>query len=228
MDIPLIKLDDAHKHLLDRDGAIAMAANFQDAIDLVNELINYGTNLVVRAFASSNRDLKAISVLFVQLRQFLMHLDGVSVLLATGNCGTADLQLRSLLEGAHLIEWTLAKDTEAKIQHLYVANLRRRREWDNSVISGTPEFTKHFDVTGGLKIAPEDLKEVTAESAQIDTLLSKPPFDTVNAKFAANYSQKGFDEPWYKVYGAASIRSIADELARRKEYTRTSIPCCLA
>jgi hypothetical protein len=219
MDIPLIKLDDAHKHLLDRDGAIAMAANFQDAIDLVNELVNYGTNLVVRAFASSNRDLKAICVLFVQLRQFLMHLDGVSVLLATGNCGTADLQLRSLLEGAHLIEWTLAKDTEAKIQHLYVANLRRRREWDNSVISGTPEFTKHFDVTAGLKIAPEDLKEVTAESAQIDAVLSKPPFDTVNAKFAANYSQKAFDEPWYKVYGAASIRSIADELARRKEYT---------
>src|SRR5437899_12999466 len=97
MDIPLIKLDDAHKHLLDRDGAIAMAANFQDAIDLVNELVNYGTNLVVRAFASSNRVLKAISVLFVQLRQFLMHLDGVSVLLGSGNCVTAAFQRRSLL-----------------------------------------------------------------------------------------------------------------------------------
>jgi hypothetical protein len=219
MDIPLIKLDDAHKHLLDRHGAIAMAANFQDAIDLVNELLNYGTNLVVRAFASSNRHLKAICVLFVQLRQFLTHLDGVSVLLATGNCRTADLQLRSLLEGAHLIEWALAKDTEAKIQHLYVANLRRRREWDNSVIGGTPEFAKHFNVTAGLKITPEDLKEVKCESAQIDALLSKSPFDTVNAKFTANYSQKGFDEPWYKVYGAASIRSIADELGRLKEYT---------
>jgi hypothetical protein len=44
MDVPIIKLDDAHKHLLDRDGAMAMAANFQDAIDLVNKLINYGTN----------------------------------------------------------------------------------------------------------------------------------------------------------------------------------------
>jgi hypothetical protein len=69
MDVPIIKPDDAHKHLLDRDGAMAMAANFHDAIDLVNELVNYGTNLVVRAFASSDRDLKAICVLFVQLRQ---------------------------------------------------------------------------------------------------------------------------------------------------------------
>jgi hypothetical protein len=69
MDVPIIKPDDAHKHLLDRDGAMAMAANFHDAIDLVNELVNYGTNLVVRAFASIDRDLKAICVLFVQLRQ---------------------------------------------------------------------------------------------------------------------------------------------------------------
>jgi hypothetical protein len=129
------------------------------------------------------------------------------------------LQLRSLLEGAHLIEWTLAKDTEAKIQYLYVANLRRRREWDKSVISGTPEFAKHFDVTAGLKIAPEDLKEVTAESAQIDALRGKPPFDAINARFAPSYTQRGFDEPWFKVYGAASIRSIADELRHLKEYT---------
>jgi hypothetical protein len=219
MDVPIIKLDDAHKRLLDRDGAMTMAANFQDAIDLVNELINYGTNLVVRAFASSDRGLKAICVLFVQLRQFLTHLDGISMLLAAGNCGTADLQLRSLLEGAHLMEWTLAKDTEAKIQYLYVGNLRRRREWDKSVISGTPEFAKHFDVTAGLQIAPEDLKEVTAEGAKIDELLGKPPFEAINAKFTPHYTQRGFDEPWYKVYGAASIRSIGDELGRLKEYT---------
>ena len=219
MDIPLIKPDDPHKHLLDRDDAIAMAANFQDAIDLVNELVNYGTNLVVRAFASSHRDLKAICVLFVQLRQFLTHLDGVSVLLATGNCGTADLQLRSLLEGAHLIEWTLAKDIEAKIQHLYVANLRRRREWDNSVISGTLEFAKHFDVTAGLKIAPEDLKGVKEEAARINSILSKAPFDAIDSKFEPNYQKRGFDAPWYKVYSAASIRSVADELGRLKEYT---------
>ena len=105
-----------------------MAIKFQDAIDLLNELVNYGTNLLVRAFTSSDRDLKAICVLFVQLRQFLMHLDGIAILLAADNCGTADLQLRSLLETAHTIEWVLASDTEAKINYLYVANLRRRRQ----------------------------------------------------------------------------------------------------
>jgi hypothetical protein len=60
MDIPIIKIDDAHKGLLERDAATAMAAQFKDAIDLLEELVNYGTKLVVRAFDSSKRDLIAI------------------------------------------------------------------------------------------------------------------------------------------------------------------------
>jgi Family of unknown function (DUF5677) len=219
MEIPIIKTDNAYKGLLERDAAAEMAAHFKDAHDLLNELVDYGTNLVVRAFGSSKRDLIAICVLFVQLRQFLMHLDGITILLREGNAGTADLQLRSLLESGHLIEWTLKKNTEAKVQHLYVANLRRRQEWDNSVIKGTPEFTKHYDVTGGLKIEPTDLKEVTEETKRIDTILSKAPWDVINAKFEPHYNQRQFDEPWYKVYGAGSIRAVADELGRLKEYT---------
>ena len=193
MDTLIIKVDDAHKGLLERDAAVAMASHFKDAVDLLAELVNYGTNLVVRAFHSSKRDLIAICVLFVQLRQFLMHLDGITILLREGNAGTADLQLRSFLESGHLIEWTLKKNNEAKVQHLYVANLRRRREWDNSVIKGTPEFTKHYDVTGGLKIEPTDLKEVTEEAKQIDMILSKAPLDVINAKFEPHYNQRQFD-----------------------------------
>ncbi len=219
MEIPIIKTDDAHKGLLERDAAVGMAAQFKDAHNLLDELVNYGTNLIVRAFDSSKRDLAAVCVLFVQLRQFLMHLDGITILLRDGNGGTADLQLRSLLEGGHLIEWTLKKDTEVKVQHLYVANLRRRRHWNNSVVRGTPEFTKHFDVTAGLKITPGDLKDVTEETTRISSLLSNAPFDAIDAKFEQYYKQRGFDEPWYKVYGATSIRSIADELGKLKEYT---------
>src|SRR5947207_3774716 len=219
MDIDIIKVDDAHEGLLEREAAKKMASQFQDAIDLLKELVNYGTNLVVRAFYSSKRDLIPICILFVQLRQFLTHLDGITILLADGNAGTADLQLRSLLEGGHLIEWTLKNETEAKVQHLYVANLRRRRQWDNSVITGTPEFTKHFDLTSGLKIAPEDLKGVKDEAARINSILSKSPLDAINRKFEPHYAQRDFDQPWYKVYGAASIRSLAEELGRLKEYT---------
>ena len=77
-----------------------------------------------RAYASSERDLKAICLILVQLRQFVSQLDGMALLLAQGACATSNLQLRGVLEIAHTLEWTLQSDTLSKIHHLYVANLR--------------------------------------------------------------------------------------------------------
>jgi hypothetical protein len=196
-----------------------MASHFKDAINLLTDLLDYGTSLIPRAYTSSPKDLKAICVLFVQLRQFLEHLDGVATLLAAGSAGTANLQLRSLLETSHAMEWLLKSDTEAKVNHLYVANLRQRRHWQSMAIPGTPQAARHAAATGALSLTPDQLKEITDEVAGIDRILSTAPFDAINAKFEPHYQARNFDDPWYKVYGAASIRKIADELGKLKEYT---------
>jgi hypothetical protein len=219
MDVPIIKGDDAHRHLLDREGATGMAGQFEDAIDLTNELVNYGTNLVVRAFASGDRDLKAICLLFVQLRQFVMHLDGIAILLKAGNCGTADLQLRSLLETAHTMEWILSGDVDEKINHLYVANLRRRRQWDRVAIPGTPEAMRHSMAASQVNLSSQQRQEIADEVTRIDALLAKSPFDVINAKFEPHYCSREYDRPWYEVYGATSIRNVADQIGKLKEYT---------
>jgi hypothetical protein len=196
-----------------------MASHFKDAINLLTDLLDYGTSLIPRAYTSSPKDLKAICVLFVQLRQFLEHLDGVATLLAAGSAGTANLQLRSLLETSHAMEWLLKSDTEAKVNHLYVANLRQRRHWQSMAIPGTPQAARHAAATGALSLTPDQLKEITDEVAGIDRILGTAPFDAINAKFEPHYQARNFDDPWYKVYGAASIRKIADELGKLKEYT---------
>lgn len=90
---------------------------------------------------------------------------------------------------------------------------------DNSVISGTPEFTKHFDAIGDLKIKAEDMEGVGKEAAQISTILAQSPLDSIDQKFESYYAKRGFDQQWYKAYGEKSIRSIADTLGRLKEYT---------
>jgi hypothetical protein len=63
------------KAVLDREYATQTAAHFGDALHLINELVDYGTSLVPLAFINSPRDLKAICIIFVQLRQFLVHLE---------------------------------------------------------------------------------------------------------------------------------------------------------
>jgi len=196
-----------------------MASHFKDAINLLNELLDYGTNLIPRAYTSSPKDLKAICVIFVQLRQFLEHLDGVATLIASGSPGTANLQLRSLLETSHVMEWLLKNDTEAKVNHLYVANLRQRKHWQSTAIPGTTEAARHATAAAAISLNADQLKEIADEVARIDTLLGQAPFDLINAKFERHYQARNFDEPWYKVYGAASIRKIADELGKLKEYT---------
>ena len=217
-------MSDSHKGVLDREYALETAKHFKDALDLLNELLDYGTALVPRAFVSSPRDLKAICVIFVQLRQFLVHLDGAAVLAAAGNCATATLQLRSLLETAHTMEWLLASDTEAKVNHLYVANLRQRRNWNSIAIPNSPEATRHADAARRLNLTPEQLTELTGEVQRTDALLARPPFDAINAKFEASYIKRGYDQPWYEVYAAPaipklSIRKISKDLGRIKEYS---------
>ena len=69
-------MSDSDKAVLDREYATQTAAHFGDALRLINELVDYGTSLVPLAFTNSPRDLKAICIIFVQLRQFLVHLDG--------------------------------------------------------------------------------------------------------------------------------------------------------
>src|SRR5271166_2490856 len=73
---------ESHKAVLDREQSVKDAKRFNDSLDLLNVLLDYGTNLIPRAFVSSPRDLKDFCIIFVQLRQFLAHLDGV-VTLAT-------------------------------------------------------------------------------------------------------------------------------------------------
>ena len=213
-------IDQAFKPVLDRDAAIDMAAKFSDAIELLLELVDYGTNLIPRAYGNSGRDLKAICLLFVQLRQFVSHLDGIALLLSNGACGTANLQLRSVLEAAHIIEWILTGDTENKIRYLYVANLRRRRQWDSVAIPGSSAATKHVAAASQLKLSTEQMQEIADEVRRIDALLATPEFNAINAKFESHYSRKGgFDKPWYEVYGATSIRNVANQIGKVKEYT---------
>ena len=216
-------MEESHAGLLERDNAIKNSGIFKEKIDLINQLVDYGTNLLIRAFISSPRDITAICLILVQFRQFLVHLDGVSVLLNSGNCGSVTLQLRTLLELSITIQWMFDSDTIVKAKHLYVANMRQRRRWSSIAISGSPEAVKHADAASKLTLSQEQIEGLTDEVAQIDKILSTPKLSSINSKYDTNFLKRGFDNNWYEVYGAntstkRSIKRIAEEIGRLKEY----------
>jgi hypothetical protein len=215
-------MNDTHKGILDREYSVEMVRHFKDDIALLNEILDYGSHLLPKAYANSPRDIKAMCIILVQLRQVLVHLDGIAILLSAGNCFSAGLQIRSLLEIAHTLEWLLSADTETKIHHLYVANLRKRRRWQSAAISGTPESTRHADAASRIPLTTEQLQTLNDEIRRINEILAMPEFSAIDAKFQLNYASRNFDKPWYEVYGSSSnkisIRHIADAIGKLKEY----------
>ncbi len=55
----------------------------------------------------------------------------------------------------------LASDTDNRVNHLYVANLRRRCQWNRITVPGTPEATRHADAASRLALTPEQQKEIS-------------------------------------------------------------------
>jgi hypothetical protein len=215
-------MNNSYKAILDREYGSQSAQHFKDSVDVLNEVLNYGSQLLPKAIERSPRDVKAVCIIFVQLRQVLAHLDGIAVLVTAGNCFSAGLQIRSLLEIAHTMEWLFKSDTEAKVHYLYVANLRKRRRWQSIAISGTPEATLHADAASRLAISSEDLNSLKDEIRRIDILLASPEFSGIDLKFQNHYVKYHFDKQWYEVYGLPtvklSIRKIADAIGKVKEY----------
>jgi hypothetical protein len=210
-------MNDSYKPVLDREYAAEMVQHFKDILDLLDEVLDYGTFLLPRAYGDSPKDIKADCLVFALFRQFLAYLDGVANLLEVGSCSSSNLQLRSLLEIAHVIEWILASDTENKVYCFHVANLRRRRQKQSMAIPGTPEAARHTQAASRIPLTPEQLNAIKEEVKRIDEILAEPEFVSINAKFEPYYLSHGFDQPWHKVYGK-SIRQIAGDIGRLNDY----------
>lgn len=216
-------MDDSYKPLLNREYAANMVLHFSDSTTLLNEVLDYGSFLLPRAYGSSPRDTKALCLIFVELRQFLAHLDGVAALASAGNCNSCTLQLRSLLEVALTMEWILKSDTEAKVNHLWVSNIRRRKHWQSIAIPGTPENVRRAADAARIPLTPAQLAEIQNDVRQLDGVLAQPEFSAINARFESGYASRGFDKPWYEVYGSAAgarvtIRKIAEDVGKLAEY----------
>ncbi len=216
-------MSDSHKHVLDREAAIEHAGKFNKSLSLLNEIIDYGTNLILRAYKDSPKDEKAACLIFVFLRQFLVHLDGVAILLSSGNTNTARLQLRSLWEISIVVQWILAKDTESKIRHFLVANFRKEKQAHSIAMSESPEAKKYPNLADFLNASEKLVKRIPDQMRFLKEYLAQHDLAPIDAKFEKYYLERDYDEDWYVVYGRPSVsrislRKIAKDVGRENEY----------
>jgi hypothetical protein len=222
-------IEKPNKYILDRETSTKLAESYlQDSLSLMQELANYGSNLILRCFNSSNKEVKDLVLLGSLLKQFVAMVDGAEILLSKGAKHAAVLQVRALLEQQLYLGWILQDDTDRRARLYYVWNLRKMRYWNNTTVSGTPEnakFTPHFAEHTGSKMSslPQEMKTaILNQIADIDTLLNSPPYVSLNAEFDRLKGKKLRDVAWHCPFGGvSSIKAMADRLGCAREYDIT-------
>jgi len=221
----LIKLkENEHRALLDRSTVTADAQkHLTPWLALVRDLVNYGTNLIVRCVHSSERKTKDRVVLSILLRQTVAMLDAVEVLLSNGCTHAANLQMRALFEASVYINWILASDSERRARYYHVHNLRRKRLWASRTQPGSPEQTLFAAEMGkyGLNITDELKQKSQKQIQEIDQILARPELAAINADFDTAKAKRKIkhDVAWYFPLGPKNFAAIARETGNAALYT---------
>ncbi len=222
----LIKVPESEfKPLIDRERSLAdVKEHMGPWIDLIRDVVNYGSNLIPRCFSSSKRNWADLVVIAILLRQVVAMLDGAEVLLSAGAVHAAILQMRALFEASVYIEWILKGDPEKRAIYYYAHNLRRKRHWAMITQSGSPEsndFAETMNESIVKMTVPirDELKESAKKQIEdIDRVLSQSKFVEVNKEFEQFSKQKKHDVAWYVPLGKKSFRAIAREVGMGSMY----------
>jgi Family of unknown function (DUF5677) len=215
-----------HPRLMIRQPAVdAMAAGYGAQLELLTQLTNYGSNLGIRAFNTSDRTMRDLIVCHVLLKQFTRMLDATDILMRAGAAAAARVPVRVAFEAAMFAEWMLVADGERKAACYVVGNLRATRLWTKRAIADAPErqtFLQHLGPLGGdIRASMEDLPQAAAHEQlqRLEAMLTGPRYLEVNAAFDAyKKAHKGGEPEWYKVAGKNNLREIAIQLQKLPEY----------
>lgn len=203
-----------HVAILDRSTVTADAEkHLTPWLDLIRDLVNYGTNLIVRCVSSSERKTKDKVVLTVLLRQAVAMLDAVEVLLSNGCVHAANLQMRALFEASVYVTWILAGDSDRKAWYYHVHNLRRKRLWASRTVPGSPEQAKFAAEMGkyGLNITDELKERSQRQLREIGRILAQRELATINADFDAAMAKRRLthDVAWHYPLGQKTFATMA-------------------
>jgi len=197
---------------------------FSKHIDLLVDLVNYGSNLIPRVYDSSNKKLEDTIVIGVLLRQVISMIDAIEVLVSKAATGAANLQARSAFEASLYIDWMLKGESERKAKYYYVSNLRNRQLWAIRLREGTAEkeaflaafkdFEKYINNIDFKSVE----KQAAEEFGEIESLLAKGGWAEINNEFESKKKKTGVEPYWYKMLGITSIRRLAKEVNRLGEY----------
>lgn len=213
-----------HEGILHRELHIHdVVEHFQPQLDVLREVVNYGTNLIAAAFHSSSKQLADVILVPVLLKQVVSMLDAFEVLVSNACVSAAQLQSRAMFEASVYIDFIMLGNEEEKVRYYYVSNLRRELTWALRSQEGSAEHAKFFAALGEFGDALQETQKATAEPAkaqaqEIQEFLSKEPWKSTNEVLDQAKGNKKYDVAWHEPFGKRSVRELSDLTGRLHEY----------
>ena len=213
-----------HAAILNREEPRDVAQkHFVEQTELLRDIANYGSNLIVRAFNSSPKKMAEVVVCGVLLKQIVAMVDAVDVLLASGCGHAAFLPARTAFEASIYLDWILAGDSERRATRYIVGNYRDERLWAAKAIPGTTEEAAFTQIAKrlGLDIhanRPTLASDANAHLAEVNRILAQPELRVIDQEFAATRKKRKRDPEWYELDGLKSVRQVAEKVGRLPEY----------
>lgn len=214
--------EEPHKILLDRNlYSVIIREYFADTLSLLEELVNYGSNLIPRCYQSSEKKLHDIVILLNFLKQAVSLLDSIHILAEKGCTTPCYISLRSLFEIGVYLDWIFKAETEKRGSLYFVWDLRRRLYWALSLKKGTREynaFQKHMqDAPSGLELEGVGDALIDDTIERLRKKLLTPECSIINDEF--DLLKKGLrDREWYVPGGVNNLREMAVDVGKEGMY----------
>ena len=212
--------------ILNRELSIAHSKEVVNvAIPALHEVVNYGTNALMRCATSVQKPVNEEMAVLALYRHILEMTDGVEVLLANACAIPSIPLLRSSFEALLSLEYILENDAEYSRRSLsWGVNYFRRRLKSHEALNPSTEEGKRFaeslrnDQIGAyLALPPEDQVQKGIES--IRSLLKDPKLEAIESEFRSEKRKRNRHVEWYSLFnGPENLRKLAQHLRRPAQY----------
>ena len=210
-----------YKDVLYRELSIIQFKAFKPSpSDLLQELVNFGTNAFIRCITSVDQEKNVHLAPFTLYRQNLEFTDGIEILVSNAAPSCALPLLRSTFESLLFLEYILEDDEQYQKRSLawLVFYLKSKLHSYNSLLPKTNEGDKFAAAIANDKsvksfpLPPQDLVSSSVEN--LVRLLSEEQFRDIVAEYDSKRPRY-----WYSLFGGLpNLYKLAEHLKRTAQY----------
>lgn len=207
-------------------GQAQIDQHFCQQVKLLEELVDYGVQLLMRALESCEDEPAQHMILTVLFRQALVASDAAHILITAGAIDAVHLQLRALMEA----RWGLIlalREPGKWGRHLHVASLHEQRSWTLQSIPGTAEYAANQEarnLVAKYDGAVQPAEEAVAYRDALNSILERDVYKQMSEGFDSYAVRKHRPPPWYfdpsvgREQQLTSIWKLASEVGAAGEY----------